>query len=253
MSLPLTADVDKLVLALTNQFVPRGLFQQIAVVYAVLGRVSSHVHVPATPNDTEKYNREFVGLQCLVEYIRCHLPLGAGTNIQSPDERFQSSWLQIVLHAASMLLNGPHVQSPPIMYPSVVTRTAEEAGAESMRRSRCQLATTSIIGFLRKEISSMPERESLANPHLATGISLCAYLLLVDWLETGDLTTRSDIDVALAAFEFLRQRFPILAQKFISGIQFGLTYFKQAGLKPPGLRGMLAFCSLHSKTALVQA
>lgn len=241
-------------MALTNQSVPRSLFQQIAVAYAVLGRVSSHVHVPATPDDIEKYNREFEALQCLVEYVRCHLPLRTGISpIQSPDERFQSCWLQIILHAASMLLHYQYVQSAPGMYPSVVTAAAEEVGAESMRISRCQLAIASVIGLLRKANSSIPEKEALANPHLATGISLCAYLLIVDWLETGDLATRSDLDVTLATFEFLRQRFPIMAQKFVSGIQFGIAYCQQSGLKLPGLRGMFVFCSSWSKTALLQA
>lgn len=251
--MPVDADIDALASAITSRVFPRDPFQQLVISYTVLGRVSSHVHIPTRPKDSEKYKCEYKGLQRLIEYIGCCTSFPSeNPQIDTSAKEFTSTWLQMIVHAASMLLHCQPADHPAGEKRGMAVWTAAGADGDHTQAAKCQIAMMAVVDLLRSALLSGTGSEAIANPHISSGIFLCAHLLMIQWHETASPATRANIDVMLSAFEVLGQRFPVLGRKFTYGVRFGLDSSMCPILNSPGLRGMLIFCNSWSKGSLPQ-
>lgn len=233
--MPASLDAAGLSSVLVSQLRPAGPLQQLVIVYAVLGQVTAYCQTSSAPYDLDPHR--LLDLQNLLQSVgSCSTLLAEGIQTKSLSERFHTIWLFVTLQTAAILLHYPRCQASQ----NASAGSVSELGTVAASLGKCRQAASSVLLHLKGLLASDPQNKIiLANPYVATGIFMSAYVLTAHWHTTDGLEAQSGVYAATETFGRLRGEFPALGQKFMSGIECGLLFKKELALQQ-GMRGM--FC-----------
>jgi hypothetical protein len=195
----------------------------------MLGRVSEHIN--ALNFNAEQHRKEFSELDSHLTLFRLSLPRSATSVLSAPSvDRPNVVWLVAILNTLTILL---HHRSTSHASNSPGSLTADEDDF-----AHCVAAARNVV-HLVKDVSRISV-ELLLNPHIAPMVYLAARMLILEWTNTRDEASRSDINILLLVFDRLGDTFAALGGKFRRGILRDLDLDPAAAwkIKAAGSRGL---------------
>ncbi|KAK6359051.1 hypothetical protein TWF696_000221 [Orbilia brochopaga] len=175
----------------------------------LLGRIVDYNNSPDADEVSEDRRRVFEKLEIALARLLLAIPsqFTKITYLQSTLEQENTCWLICLVQTCSILLHHPTVRA--------VTRQEDSPSEEdnpSPEFLRCLAGTKHIVSAI-KDLVTVAGRGFL-NPLAGPILFLSGRILIIHWLETNDICTRSEIDLILLSLDKMKEQSEPLASKY---------------------------------------
>ncbi|KAI9848272.1 MAG: hypothetical protein M1837_000536 [Sclerophora amabilis] len=182
-------------------------YSLVLKINVLMGRIMEYNNDPDPFSCPEQRSNEFDELVAQLTRFSVSLPPKYTSLLgTSKAEGGMLLWLNFLLHSCFVLLHHPTVSESSsssslsnVRSPTSVSPGSVPNGAQSSEFLRCLAAVKNIIALIND--AAIISSESLLNPFFAPIYAVCARILVVHFLETGDQTSRSNIDLLLLVLD----------------------------------------------------
>ncbi|EUC48733.1 hypothetical protein COCMIDRAFT_86551 [Bipolaris oryzae ATCC 44560] len=232
---PFTRNLSDLICSSPSAKEPLNVLHYLVIAHVLLGRVADLIHSLHNAPDSPEYAEECAKLDSLIIKFRLSLPRQASSVLAAPPaDRQQVVWLLITLNVMTLILHY----------------SCEVQGSISSLSSPFSLAVIAAqnVAQIVKDASRISV-DLLLSPYIGSSLYVSAYVLVIQWRQSGDQSVKDEIDLITLVFEHMYEDESFPGRKLKSALEKDMKKSEEElrNSQKRGFRGLVADCNMSDR------